>query len=224
MDKYQERIPPSRRTGSYRQIIERTAQYVEDREAVVSSPRTSLNDRASDGIETLADPDLPGAENHVASQVSRQSSRRSSHTAIHPAQPRIGNDGDAGGAASGNNAADEIADKSEEDLIRRFGKRKTRKLLAGSIGWENGRFYDMSLVRGCYEAHKWDFWLGAALFLVGCKSILPRCEADGETLRRWLYLYLLRPSSTISSQQEMLEQASDRRGTTSFWRSVCLQS
>lgn len=139
---------------------------MEDREAVVFSPRTSLNDRASNGIETLADPDLPGAENHVASSVSRQSSRRSSHTAIHSAQPRVGNDGDAG-------AADHIADKSEEDLIRRFGKRKTRKLLAGSIGWENGRFYDMSLVRGCYEAHKWDFWLGAALFLVGCKSVLP---------------------------------------------------
>ena len=154
MKEYQKRIPLSRRTGPYRQIPAQPGR------AVLFTPRASLEEPES--IETLVE---PGQElSQTFDLTSRQSSRRTSQGATlrpEPTQQEIINKFAAAG----------IADASRGDLERRFGKRKAAKLLAGEIGWEDGRFYDMGLAKACYRAHRGEFWLGASLFLIGCEFI-----------------------------------------------------
>lgn len=74
---------------------------------------------------------------------------------------------------------DEIADKlaasdsqmqTRADLIKMYGRRKADKVLAGKLALEDGKAYDMSLIRACYDANKREFWLGSLMLLLGCES------------------------------------------------------
>ena len=74
---------------------------------------------------------------------------------------------------------EEVADKlaasgsqmqTRADLVKMYGRRKADKVLAGKLALEDGKAYDMSFIRACYDANKREFWLGSLMLLLGCES------------------------------------------------------
>lgn len=179
---YQTRIPPSRRTEGYR--IEDSGMPQDEKpskdRALLFTPQASTDDLGANTMETLEDPAVDadaGFHRDLDRQISRISTRRSSVATVHEAHANAPTDAEVAKklAASGDNAT------SKADLIKTYGKRKANKILAGKLAVEDGKIYDMSLVRACYEVNKLQFWIGAQLccsLLAVSRTLMQKPEED----------------------------------------------
>jgi hypothetical protein len=59
--------------------------------------------------------------------------------------------------------------QTKAEMVQMYGKRKTAKVLAGKLALEDGQAYNMSLIRACYDANTFQFWLGSGMLLLGCE-------------------------------------------------------
>lgn len=71
---------------------------------------------------------------------------------------------------------------SKKDLAASYGWRQTRKVLSGKTAIEDGKLYDMSLIRACYNANQNQFWLGSALLLTGCSLCATNMQSPSLTM------------------------------------------
>lgn len=191
-DALQARIPPSRRTEGYRpalfaQSLTPVGSRPADR-AIIFTPRASSEDSRDDPkMETLAV--AAEDENNMADpldpelRISRGHSRLRSTETRRPSSAQNGDDGQ--GVLNGL-SVDVIAEKlaaagsedhSKEALIKRFGKRRTAKILEGKLAVEEGKLYDMSLLKACYKTYAFTIWKGSLMVSAGCE--LPRDPGHG---------------------------------------------
>jgi hypothetical protein len=182
MDAHQARIPPSRRTEGYRVSSTALAHSKTPGQppdsALLFTPRPSHDSDMHPGIEMLVDPlgdtqTSPGDTDFTA--MARASSRRSSASGT--AFPHILRAVSAHQEAQATTdahvtqklAAAGSEDHSRNELIKRYGKRKADKIIAGRLAVEGGKVYDMSLIRACYESNKKAIWTGLTMLLFGCR-------------------------------------------------------
>lgn len=186
MTAHQARIPPSRRTAGYRPVATQTqaadGTKLPPSSALLFTPRASEELDDAPGMEMLVDPlgdSQMSATLHDTdlTNIARSSSRRSSSTPMGPSFPHILRAVSAHQEALATTDA-HVKDKltaagseahTREELVKRYGKRKADKIIAGRMAVEDGKIYDMSLLRACYESNKKGIWRGAIMLLLGCE-------------------------------------------------------
>lgn len=166
MAAHQARIPPSRRAEGYQTNIApnvQTEKPTRDR-ALLFTPQASEDDLTVNMMETLNEPDIDAcdaSQGDLARHLSRISTRRASVATLQPepTDKEVSQKLEAAGSEQ----------TSKDDLIKTFGHRKAKKILAGNLAAEDGVLYDMSLVRACYQVYKREFWFGTILLTLGCE-------------------------------------------------------
>ena len=172
------RIPPSRRTAGHRSSAVDTSSTKQQptKRAILFTPRTSEDD--TDGpaqMEILAEPTQTElGEDPMDLSLRMTRTRRSSAAStlrvmVKHHQPSAQHIAEKM-AASGSQGL------SKEELINRFGKSKTNKILEGKLAVENGELYDMSLIKACYHANARKFWDGGIFYIVACECLALKAD------------------------------------------------
>jgi hypothetical protein len=144
-----------------------------------------LADPTSDEGQPFDQLELEERLSRSRSQVASRHSRRSSlaSTLRSAMQPGKGGREDL---PTDSHIAEKLAlsgskEMSKEELVKRFGARKTARILAGKLAVEDGKVYDVSLIKACLVSQIGDVIKGAAFVTVACKSIISSQDCGIET-------------------------------------------
>ena len=192
MTAHQARISTSRRTDGFRPAAlnappGQLGHDTEDR-ALLFTPRESVESGREPGImEQLTDPTsdegqlfdqlepeerLSCSRSQVASPDGLRASLASTlRSALQPGKGGL-KDLPTDSHIAGKLAASGSKQMSKEELVKRFGARKTARILAGKLAVEDGKVYDVSLIKACLLSQIGDVINGAAVVMIACKSII----------------------------------------------------
>jgi hypothetical protein len=126
----------------------------------------------ADQQHMLAEADLDLRLSRSHSRISNVDTRRASvlnvATGQQPNAAARSNEGPSDRHISDKLAAAGMQEMTKAQLVERFGKRKTAKILEGKLAVEEGKVYDMSLIKACLWAPGLQVWVAAATYALSC--------------------------------------------------------